>query len=235
MNDDTVRQDEDFHEIPLLKQPKRPLRKFLDHVDPDNPITQRDSINYLNKIPGVSDGKGIFALARLAREADYPCKEGEPSKPIGWHRGEEGFSSNSGSIFEIEEIERVNFLYQFKTSAITYLEIPNKKEEKMTKLDPPMSTRTLGEFWKMIIEWAEAPGDALPSIVCREILEEVQMSEELYNSFKETFPDGPVNKFLKGNKRANVRNKEIPMMTPEQEDFVVGLLLNNKDGGIIDE
>lgn len=212
-----------FHDVPVVDSHTE-LKSFADHIDPLKPVSAVDSINYFNKVPGETDTKGYFTLTRLGSDIDYTCGIAKDNNPVGWHHGEEGFSEESGTLFDWSEIERVNFLWRLKCGILLYLEVPDEYEAQILKLDPPVSARTLGEFLKLAIEWAEAPGDALASLVFREALKEMDMPPEIYSSIKDRFPDGPVNKFLVGNKRANVRNRNIPIPTAEEEDWIVGKL-----------
>lgn len=111
-------------------------------------------------------------------------------------------------------------------------------ENELIKLHPQRHARTLGELFKLIIEWSivadepfnnQEPAAKLSKL----ILEKLEMPELVKQEILESFPDTHVALYLQGNPDAQNRPAGVPNITPLFESWIEGKLLNYQYRGTI--
>jgi hypothetical protein len=111
-------------------------------------------------------------------------------------------------------------------------------ENKLIALHPQRNARTLGELFKLIIEWNivnKEPfnNEEVQSVISSKILELMDMPENVYQELLNSFPDTHVSLYLQGNPDATQRPSDVPNITPLFEEWIEEKLLNYQYRGPI--
>lgn len=111
-------------------------------------------------------------------------------------------------------------------------------ENELIKLHPQRHARTLGELFKLIIEWsivADAPfNNQEPAAkLSKVILEKLNMPADVKQEILESYPETHVALYLQGNPNAQNRPDGVPNITPLFEDWIEEKLLNYQYRGPI--
>lgn len=111
-------------------------------------------------------------------------------------------------------------------------------ENEAIKLHPQRMARTLGELFKLIIEWdivsREPFNNTEPAaIISKKILEKLEMPEEVKNELIDLYPDTHVSLYIQGNPNAKERPSGVPNITPLFETWIEEKLLNYQYRGPI--
>lgn len=118
------------------------------------------------------------------------------------------------------------------------MEISEYLENSLISLHPQRHARTLGELFKLIIEWdivSKPPFNNLEiqSTISSKILEILDMPNDVRSELINNFPDTHVAMYLKGNPNATSRPAGVPNITPLFESWIEGKLLNYQYRGPI--
>jgi hypothetical protein len=111
-------------------------------------------------------------------------------------------------------------------------------ENQLIALHPQRHARTLGELFKLIIEWSIVNKDPfnnteVQSVISSKILELMDMPENVYQELLNSFPDTHVSLYLQGNPDATQRPSGVPNITPLFEQWIEDKLLNYQYRGQI--
>jgi len=111
-------------------------------------------------------------------------------------------------------------------------------EENLISLHPQRHARTLGELFKLIIEWdivSKAPfnNSEIQSTISSKILEILNMPNDVKTELMDNYPDTHVAMYLKGNPNATSRPSGVPNITPLFESWIEDKLLNYQYRGPI--
>lgn len=104
-------------------------------------------------------------------------------------------------------------------------------ENSLISLHPQRHARTLGELFKLIIEWdmvSKPPfnNNEVQSVISSKILEKLEMPADVRQELIESYPDTHVAMYLQGNPEARNRPSGVPNITPLFEDWIEEKLLN---------
>lgn len=118
------------------------------------------------------------------------------------------------------------------------MEISEYLENSLIALHPQRHARTLGELFKLIIEWDivfKPPfnNSEIQSTVSNKILEILDMPSDVRAEIISNFPDTHVAMYLKGNPNATSRPSGVPNITPLFESWIEEKLLNYQYRGPI--
>lgn len=107
-------------------------------------------------------------------------------------------------------------------------------EDKLISIHPQRHARTLGELFRLIIEWAyvfDAPfNNTEPAAeLCKLILEELNMTDDVKNELLTEFPDSHVAMYLKNDPNALNRPSGVPNITPLFDEWIEQIMLDYYD------
>lgn len=198
---------------------------------------------FWEKIPGKTDGRGIFAIAGTKKNDANTTQENGMLRcdsnaygPYGFHRWSEAnkvCSCGSKSMPEpamghhlitLENLSAVMVVIDaYPYGYILYFELRNEEdEEKCIKMPHSDCARTLQELFRLMVEWdfahKELGSGELVAKTCSGMLEVLEMPENIREYLLSQVPNEKVAKFLSGNKKAQERNPvdTIPLLS---EDF----------------
>jgi len=147
---------------------------------------------------------------------------------------------------ELDILKRnYNNLQQWQKKAIDNNWIPEGKmelseylENSLIALHPQRHARTLGELFKLIIEWdivSKSPfnNSEVQSLISTKILDTLQMPNDVREEIMNNFPDTHVAMYLKGNPDATSRPNGVPNITPLFEAWIEEKMLNYQYRGPI--
>lgn len=117
-------------------------------------------------------------------------------------------------------------------------ELSEYLENSLIALHPQRHARTLGELFKLIIEWdivSKAPFNNIEvqSTISTKILEILDMPDTVRTEIMDNFPDTHVSLYLQGNPNATQRPSGVPNITPLFEEWVESKILNYQYRGPI--
>lgn len=131
------------------------------------------------------------------------------------HLGLGGFGSSDGN-FKIP-IERLRgpgtssqVLFVGSEAVILHACLHKDIEDELLNFqwEPITVAPTLQEIIRLMVEYADAPGDMRIQNACRALCREMDVTDQIKSIIYETVPDGPVAKYIKGSN--NARQREIP-------------------------
>jgi hypothetical protein len=111
-------------------------------------------------------------------------------------------------------------------------------ENKLIALHPQRHARTLGELFKLIIEWSIVNKEPfnnteVQSVISSKILELMDMPEDVYQELLDSYPDTHVALYLQNDPSATQRPENVPNITPLFEAWIEEKLLNYQYRGPI--
>jgi hypothetical protein len=136
-------------------------------------------------------------------------------------------------------------LEEWQQKAIDNDWIPESKKElseylenSLIALHPQRHARTLGELFKLIIEWdivSKAPfnNTEVQSTISTKILEFLDMPDAVRTEIMDNFPDTHVSLYLQGDPNATQRPSGVPNITPLFEEWVESKILSYQYRGPI--
>ena len=136
-------------------------------------------------------------------------------------------------------------LEEWQQKAIDNDWIPESKKElseylenSLIALHPQRHARTLGELFKLIIEWdivSKTPfnNTEVQSTISTKILEFLDMPDAVRTEIMDNFPDTHVSLYLQGNPNATQRPSGVPNITPLFEEWVESKILSYQYRGPI--
>jgi hypothetical protein len=98
--------------------------------------------------------------------------------------------------------------------------LPSPELENIAITAPPhVGARTLGELFKLILEWNEVTNEPFNNeervaLVAKKILEKLDMPEDVKEELWSTFPDSHVVRYIEGDPDARERSVGVPNITP---------------------
>jgi len=104
-------------------------------------------------------------------------------------------------------------------------------EDALIPIWPQRCARTLGELFKLIIEWAEVAKEPFnnteqAALICTCILEKLAMPDDVKAELIEQYPDSHVAMYIRGNENATQRPEGIPNIPPLFDDWITEIMLN---------
>lgn len=172
--------------------------KFDDHPQ------FKGGVGYWKKSVGETDGEGVFTFL-LTR----PSQNLTELQYVG-----------------LQETTIVQWWEPVKTKGhwgpgVYYLEGLPAYEESLLNADPILSTRTIQEMWKLLIEWSQAPGvEGLQNDV-RQFVAHLSIPKLVFEDIVTNVPDQAVARYLRGNPEAKMRDMSVPDMSEILEDWTV--------------
>lgn len=111
-------------------------------------------------------------------------------------------------------------------------------ENELIKLHPQRHARTLGELFKLIIEWSIVADEPFnnkeeAAKLSKIILEKLDMPADVKQEILESYPDTHVALYIQGSPDARNRPAGVPNITPLFEDWIQEKLLNYQYRGSI--
>lgn len=118
-----------------------------------------------------------------------------------------------------------------------YIDAPHI-EEGLIPVWPQRCARTLGELFKLIIEWDEVTKEPFNNVepgalFYKSILEKLNMPVEVREELIEAFPNSHVAMYILGDVNALQRPSGVPNITPLFDEWVTEVMLNHQYRGPI--
>lgn len=127
-----------------------------------------------------------------------------------------GFGGSSGQPSQripntksLREQSNMNPIFVGSEGIIFHTNIPNNLRQQFLNFDlePYNVAWTIQELLRLMVEYADAPGNERIQVVSRSMINEMKMSDEVKQIIYETVPDGPVVRYLRGENNARTRIK----------------------------
>lgn len=111
-------------------------------------------------------------------------------------------------------------------------------EESLISIWPQRHARSLGELFKLIIEWAEVSVEPFnngeqAAVLSASILEKLNMPVEVREELIEAFPNSHVAMYILGDVNALQRPSGVPNITPLFDEWIAEVMLNHQYRGPI--
>lgn len=213
------------------------------------------AVGYFDKIVGVNDNKGFFAVCKMIVVPPKDVIEGEDDRcdrgtygPSGLHRWDETANQCScGSTEQPNEITGDHvivledllayypILEAIPHGFVVYIELKDAALEEEA-IRWPHHTRTLQEMLRYIIEWSWAH-DALGNreeiaVICKGIVDTLSVPSFVEEWVLADVPPEKVGRYLQGHPDARARTTEpIPELPADVSAWIHELIINCRTFG----
>jgi hypothetical protein len=212
------------------------------HINPNEQLESRCDANAFGPVCFTWTGVAPYALPYPVKSLQNlsfikPIIDFAPDFYILYHECQES---------ELEIIERTyDSLPDWKKQAYdegfrppVMFSHSNYLEESLISMWPQRHARSLGELFKLIIEWAEVSLEPFnnteqAAVLSASILQKLSMPAEVREELIEAFPDSHVAMYIQGNENALQRPEGVPNITPLFDEWITEVILNHQYRGPI--